>query len=171
MAEYSFVTFADLLNEVPLSANVKESTRRFIFNGNNISQRLANWVDGSESAENQICAAEIIYGQLINLFERFDDNLSNKHLEIDSNESCWEYCCKAIEALLKCSKRARILATNDQFLLAIVEQMGKVSLSVGGSFTEFVRKNGNAKVTFDINLENVLQQTQQNHFYCPYFVG
>lgn len=153
MAEYSFVTFADLLNEVPLSSHVKESTRSFIFNGSNISQRLVNWVDGSESPENQMCTAEIVYGQLVNLFERFEDSSSNKKTETDKNEICWEYCNKAIEALLKCSQRARTLATNDQFLLTVVEQMEKVSLSIGGSFTDFVRRNGNVKVTLGIILE------------------
>lgn len=152
ISDYPFVTFTELLNEVKLSANVKESTRKFIFNGNNISQRLVDWIECSES-ENAICVSELIYGQLANFFERYDECESTKHkLPENTKENRFEYCCKALEELLKCSKPARTLATKDRFLILIVEKMEKISICVGGSFTEFVRRNGNAKVRLPLNL-------------------
>lgn len=143
-SDFDFVTFADLINELPLSANVKESTKKFIFNADFISQSLVNWLENGES---DTTAAEILYKQLACSFERSNDISTSKKLPSDvSISKQFESNCKAIEALLKCSERARDLATNDQFLMVIVDQMEKVISSVGGSLTDFIRRNGNVKV-------------------------
>lgn len=145
--DYEFITLADLLNQLPLSANVKQSTRSFIFNADFIPQALVNWIENSENdSENGITAAEILYKQLANLFEQFNDNSTSNQLTIGGSDSCFESNCKAIEALLKCSEKARTLATNDQFLLLIVDQMDKIRSIFGGRLTDFIRRNGNTKV-------------------------
>lgn len=149
-SNYNFVTLADHLNEVPLTAHVKESTRKFIFNTDIISQSVVNWLESSDSDE--ICSAEILYGQLANLFERFNDTSQIKQIPVRNREKCYAATCKALETLLKCSDKARKIATKERFLLSIVVQMENISANVGGSFTDFIRRNGNAKVGFSIHL-------------------
>lgn len=144
-SNYNFITFADQVNEMPLSANIKESTRKFIFNRDIISQSVVNWLESTDTDE--LCAAEILYGQLANLFERFNDNSQIKQIPVANREKCFTFNCKALETLLKCSERARKIATEERFLLSIVDQMEKISTAIGGSFTDFIRRNGNAKVS------------------------
>lgn len=143
---YNYLTFSDQLNETPVSIHVKESTKKFIFNTTIISQSVVDWLDSSDS--DKICAAEIMFEQLANLFERFKDISQIKHIAVENRDKCFAANCKALETLLKCSNRARKIATNKRFLLSIVDQMEQISTDIGGSFTDYIRRNGNAKVHF-----------------------
>lgn len=153
--EYHFVTFAQLLNEMRLIANIKESTRKFIFSTDVISQSIVNWLEGSEreqSDDDEPHVMEMLYKQLSELFDRFSNGSTIKQLSIAENQDrCFEYTCKALETLLKCSEKAQKIASDDCFVLSIVEQMEKVLSTVGGSLIEFVRKCGNAKVRLNKN--------------------
>lgn len=146
---YPFETFAEQLNELRLSERVKESTKKFIFSAAISSQLVVNWTDSSdvEESDDGTFATEILFGQLAELFElKFSNMSSIKSLTATNREKCFEYTCKSLETLLKCSDKARAIATGQDFVLTVVDQMGEVCDNVGGSFTEFVRKNGNAKV-------------------------
>lgn len=151
---YNFVTFGDLLNETQASASVKEATRKFIFNRDIISQSVVDWVESADSDE--ISMAEILFGQLVNLFERFNDNSAIKEPPVAKRDMCFTSNCKALETLLNCSEKARIIAREERFLLSIVDQMEKIHTNIGGSFTDYIRRNGNAKV-------NSLLLDQTNH--------
>lgn len=151
-----FVTFAQLLNEMRLIASIKEPTRKFIFSTDIISQSIVNWLEGSEREQSddddEPHVMEMLYKQLSELFERFSNSSTMKQLSIAENQDrCFEYTCKALEMLLKCSEKAQKMASDDRFVLSIVEQMEKVLSSVGGSLIEFVRKCGNAKVRLNNN--------------------
>lgn len=143
---FNFATFADLLNEVPLTANIKELTRKFIFNTDIISQNVVDWLGNSDSEV--ICAAELLFEQLANLFERFNDDSQIKSIPVGKREKCFNDTCKALKTLLLCSERARKIAAEERFLLSIVIQMENICSSIGGSFTDYIRRNGNAKVDF-----------------------
>lgn len=142
--KYNFVTFGDLLNETQASAIVKEATKKFIFNRDIISQSVVDWVESADSDE--ISMAEILFGQLVNLFERFNDNSAIKEIPVAKRDLCFASNCKALETLLNCSEKARMIAREERFLLSIVDQMEKIHTSIGGNFTDFIRRNGNAKV-------------------------
>lgn len=143
-----FVTFAQLLNGIPLSANIKESTKKFIFNTDIISQSIVNWLEGPDAdLSDGPYVAEVLYKQISELFERFsDDSIIKQSLVGGNQDKCFESTCEAVQTLLKCSDKARKLATDESFVFSIVEQMEKIHTSVGGSLTDFVRKFGNAKV-------------------------
>lgn len=143
---YNFKTFVDQLNETPLSATVKESTKKFIFNADIISQSTVNWLENYDS-DPPVCIAEILYRQLANLFERISDNAQMKQLSIRNREKCFEYNCRSLETLLKCSDKARNIATEERFILSIVDRMEKIYSSIGGSLTDFQRKHGPVKVS------------------------
>lgn len=145
---YPYETFAEQLNELRLSNKMKESTKKFMFNADISSQSVVNWFDSSDTDESGdgLCATEILYSQLAELFERLSDSSSIKHFPGGNRDKCFEYTCKSLETLLKCSDKARALATEDKFVLSIVEQMEEIYNHVGGSFTNFVRKSGNVKV-------------------------
>lgn len=142
-------TFTDQLNELQLTVNVKETVKKFIFNADVSSQSVVNWYESSdtEQSNDDVYATEILYRQLAELFERFSDCSSIKVLPSESRDKCFEYVCKSLETLLKCSDKARVLATNDQFLLSIVEQIDGVYSGMGGNFRELVRKSSNDKVS------------------------
>lgn len=140
-------TFTDQLNDMLLTTNIKETVKKFIFNADVNSQSVVNWYESSEDQTNdRVYATEILFRQLSELFERFSDGSSIKVLPLESREKSFEYVCKSLETLLKCSDKARALATEDQFLLSIVEQMDAVYSSMGGNFRELVRKSSNEKV-------------------------
>lgn len=142
-------TFTDQLNELQLSVRVKETVKKFIFNADVSSQSVVNWYESldTEQSSDEVYATEILYRQLAELFERFSDFSSIKVLPSENQDKCFEYVCKSLETLLKCSDKARILAVNDQFLLSIVEQIDGVHCGMGGSFRELVRKSSNDKVS------------------------
>lgn len=145
---HPFDTFAEQLNDLRLSAQVKESTKKFMFNADISSQSVVNWFESSDTEETDdyVFATEILFSQLAELFGRFCDPSSNKLLP--NRDKCFVYTCKSLETLLKCSDKARTIATEDKFLLSIVGQMEDIVSDVGGSFTEFVRKYGNGKVSY-----------------------
>lgn len=142
-------TFTDQLNDLHLTVNVKSMVKKFIFSADVNSQSVVNWYESSDTdqANDKVYATEILFRQLSELFEQFSDGSLLKVLPLESRDKCFEYICKTLETLLKCSEKARALATDDQFLLCIVEQMDGVYSSMGGSFREFVRKNSNDKVS------------------------
>ncbi|XP_055312030.1 uncharacterized protein LOC129574273 isoform X2 [Sitodiplosis mosellana] len=123
-SNYNHATFGDLLNETPASASVKEATLKFIFNTDIISQSVVDWAESMDS--DKIYMAEILFGQLSNLFERFVDNPQIEEIPMEKRDTCFMWNCKSLETLLKCSERARMIATRERFLLLIVEQMGKI---------------------------------------------
>lgn len=146
---YSFMTFADHLNETTLSTKVKDSTKNFIFHTDIISQSVVNWLEtpNTDQPNDAVYATEIIFRQLTNFFEKFNDNAQIKKSPSGNEEKCFEYCCKTLEMLLKCSEKARSIATQERFMLSIVDQMENIYACIGGSFTEYNRRSGNAKVT------------------------
>lgn len=141
-------TFTEQLNDLPLSVHVKDSVNKFIFNADVSSQCVVNWYESIdiEQSPDEMYATEILYRQLAELFERFSDCNSVNVLPSECRAKCFEFVCKSLETLLKCSDKARALATNDQFVLSIVEQMDGVYNAMGGGFKEFVRKSSNEKV-------------------------
>lgn len=146
--DYPYNTFADQLNDMRLSALIKCSVKKIIFSADIISQSVVNWleiVETNESDDN-ICATELLYKQIAEMFERFTDCTSIKMLPLANRDKCFEAICNALEVLLKCSQRARASATDNRLILSITEQMELVYNHVGESLTEFVRKNGNTKV-------------------------
>lgn len=148
-SDYQFATFAQLLNDMHLSANIRESTQKFVFNVDFISQSIVDWLDGSEtdSPNDEPYVTELLYKRLSELFEHFSYSSTNKQPPIVENQyKCFEFTCQTLETLLKCSNKARILATEDSFIIAIVEKMENIFASVGGSLTDYVRKCGNLKV-------------------------
>lgn len=147
---YPYETFADQLNELRLSNKVKESTKKFMFNADISSQSVVNWFESSDTEESSdgLCATEILYSQLAELFERFSDSSAIKQFPAGRRDKCFEYTCKSLETILKCSDKARALATEHKLVLSVVEQMEEVHNHVGGSFTNFVRKSGTAKVIY-----------------------
>lgn len=151
-ASYPFETFVEQLNELKLSVKVKKSIKKFMFNADISSQAVVNWFESSDTEESVdgFAATEILYSQLAELFERFCDPSSIKQMTIGSSDKCFEFTCKSLETLLKCSEKARAIATHDQFVLSIVEQMEQIFTNVNGSFTDFVRKSNNAKVSDEI---------------------
>lgn len=142
-------TFTDQLNDLHLTVSVKEMVKKFIFSADVNSQSVVNWYESSDTDQtnDRVYATEIIFRQLSELFEQFSDSSLVKVLPVENPERCFEYVCKTLETILKCSDKARALATNDQFLLCIVEQMDGVYTSMGGSFRELVRKSSNDKVS------------------------
>lgn len=147
-SDYPFTTFVEYLNEMKLSPSIMESAKKFMFNADLSSQAVVNWFEGSdtEQSDDAMYATEILYRQLAELFDRFSDIASIKQIPAANRDKCFEFTCKSLETLLKCSGRARILAAQQNFALLIIEQMQDVYSSIDGSFTEFVRKNGNSKV-------------------------
>lgn len=147
-------TFTDQLNDLQLTVNVRETVKKFIFNADVNSQSVVNWYESSDpdQANDKVYATEILFRQLSELFDRFSDVASIKVSPLESRDRCFEYVCKSLETLLKCSDRARALATDDQFLLLIVEQMNDVYSSMGGSFRELVRKSSSDKVSDPLHL-------------------
>lgn len=158
-ANHDCQTFTDQLNDLQLTVNVKETVKKFIFNADVNSQTVVNWYESSDTDQtnDKVYATEILFRQLSELFERFSDGSSIKVLPLESRDKSFEYVCKSLETLLKCSDKARALATDDHFLLLIVEQLDGVHSSMGGSFRELVRKSSNDKVSdtnkCTINLE------------------
>ncbi|XP_031630428.1 uncharacterized protein LOC116345312 [Contarinia nasturtii] len=144
---YSFMTFADHLNEMTLPPSVKNSSKKFIFHTDIISQSVVNWLEmpDSDPSSDGVCAAEIIFRQLVNFFEKFNDNSQIKPSPSANKEKCYELCCKTLETLLKCSEKSRLIATQERFMLSIVDQMENIYVCIGGSFTDYTRKSGNAK--------------------------
>lgn len=143
-------TFTDQLNELQLSAKVKDTVKKFIFNTDVSSQSIVNWYESLETGQSndeEIYATEILYRQLAELFERFGECSTVNVLPLENRDKCFEYVCKSLETLLKCSEKARVLATKDRFVLSIVEQMEGVYNEMGGSFRELVRKSSNDKVS------------------------
>lgn len=143
-------TFTEQLNDLQLSDRVKETVNKFLFNADVSSQSVVNWYESldNEQTTDEVYATEILYRQLAELFERFNDCDSVKVLASDSRVKCFEYVCKSLETLLKCSDKARAVATNDRFVLSIVEQIEGVYNDMGGGgFKEFVRKSSNDKVS------------------------
>lgn len=142
-------TFTDQLNELQLTAKIKETVKKFVFNADVNSQSVVNWYESAdtEQTDDEVYATEILFRQLAELFDGFSDCSNDKVLPAESRDKCFEYVCKSLETLLKCSDKARVLATEDHFLLSIVEQMDGVYSSMGGSFRELVRKSSNDKVS------------------------
>lgn len=142
-------SFTDQLNELQLSTNVKDTVRGFIYNADVSSQSIVNWCESSDTEQSgdEVYATEILYRQLAELFERFSNGVSMKLLPSECRDKCFEYVCKSLETLLKCSDKVRVLATNNNFVIAIVEQMEGVHSDMGGSFRELVRKSSNDKVS------------------------
>lgn len=138
-------TFTEQLNELRLSIKIKETVKRFIFNADISSQAVVNWYE-TEPPIDEKYATEILYRQLAELFEHFHDSASVKIIPSECRDKCFEYVCKSLETLLKCSDKARALATNDEFVLSIVIQIEGVYNNMGGGLKEFVRKTSNDKV-------------------------
>lgn len=147
-ADYEFRTFADQLNALTITTNMKETIRGFFYNSNIISQTLVNCLENAEDAESSDVDANIIlYEQLIDLFEKHSKDAMTRTLQTDSQpkHSNFEYLCPLLAALFKWSDRFRALGTADNFILTIVEQMERIHGCVDGSFTDFIRRNGIGK--------------------------
>lgn len=134
--EFKFKTFADLLNGLEINEELELSANRLVTDGKIISQSIVNLIAESNDEEERF-AVDILYRLLVRLFGQYPTLDGKIH----------ENVCKTLEALLKCSIRIRSVATDEKFLLKIVEQMGIVADSVGGSWTEYIRRHGNVKVS------------------------
>lgn len=134
--EFKFKTFADCLNELEITEEMELSANRLVTDGQIKSQSIVDLIAESND-EDERFAVDILYRLLVGLFVE---------PPTQSDGKMHENVCKTLEALLKCSLRVRHIANEENFLLHIVEQMDKVAESMGGSYTEFVRKHGNAKV-------------------------
>lgn len=124
------------MNGLTINAKMESSADRLVTDGHIKSQSIVNLIDDS-SGENERFAVDILYRLLVGLFVQPSANIETK---------VHENVCKTLEALLKCSTRIRYIATEEKFSLQVIEQMGKVVDSIGGSWAEYVRRHGNAKV-------------------------
>lgn len=134
--EFKFKTFADCLNGLEINEDMEASANQLITDGQINSQSIVDLIAESNDDEERF-AVDILYRQLAELFVAPPSQ---------SEAKMHENVCKTLEALLKCSPRIRSIASDENFMLHIVEQMGKVVDSIGGSWAEYVRKYGNAKV-------------------------
>lgn len=153
--EYKFTTFAQQLDELYVTPEVKRTLKLCLFDFDIQSQSLVDWIDTSieldtsnDSSRFEWMAATIIYKQLSDTFIRFGEHIPiESALTSASYESrAYEFTCQTLEALLKCSSATRKLADEENFLLCIIEQMIQIFDAVRGSFSEFARQHGNAKV-------------------------
>lgn len=134
--EFKFKTFADCLNGLEINEDMETSANQLVTDGRINSQSIVNLIAESNDDEERF-AVDILYRLLVELFVA---------PPTQSEAKMHENVCKTLEALLKCSPRIRNIASDESFLLHVIEHMGKVVDSIGGSWAEYVRKYGNAKV-------------------------
>lgn len=135
--EFKFKTFADCLNGLEINEDMEVSANQLVTDGQINSQSIVNLIAESNDDEERF-AVDILYRLLVDLFVQSPTQSDGK---------MHENVCKTLEALLKCSTRIRSIASDEKFLLQIIEQMGKVMESIDGSWAEYVRRHGLAKVT------------------------
>lgn len=134
--EFKFKTFADYLNELEINEDVELSANRLVTDGKINSQSIVNLIAESNDEEERF-AIDILYRLLVGLFVQ---------PPAQSELKMYENVCKTLEALLKCSARTRNIATDEKFMLQIIDRMENVADSIGGSWAEYVRRYGSAKV-------------------------
>lgn len=153
--EYKFTTVAQQLEELYVTPEIKDALKMCIFDFEIQSQSLVDWIDtcieldiDTDASRFEWLAATIMYKQLSDSFVRFGEHIPIESAStVSSYESrAYEYTCQMLEALLKCSSATRKLADEEHFLLCIIEQMIQIFDTVRGSFSEFARQHGNAKV-------------------------
>lgn len=159
---YRFKTFAEQLNELRVTEKMKKITKEYIYDADNISQSIVNWVESSdddESASNDTdsndeqtiggYAIETLYKQISELYNQFSDSVelagSLKSSAIERNRS-HNYLCKSLEALFKCSHRIRALGERDNFMFYVVDQIESICTASGGNLNDLSRRQGNSKV-------------------------
>lgn len=153
-SEYKFPTVAQQIEDLQMTAPMKHCLKPILFEFDVQSQSLVDWFDApvefdtaDESTQYEWMATVIMYRQLSDSFNRFGDCTLTKVTAATAHENrSFEYTCQTLEVLLKCSESARKLADEENFLLCIVDQMIQICEAVHGSFSDFARQNGNAKV-------------------------
>lgn len=141
--EFKFKTFADCLNGLEINEDVELSANRLVTDGKINSQSIVNLIAESNDEEERF-AIDILYRLLVGLFVQPP---ARTELKLHEN------VCKTLEALLKCSARSRNIASDEKFMLQIIDQMEKVADSIGGSWADYVRRYGSTKVP-TTNFEN-----------------
>lgn len=134
--EFKFKTFADCLNGLEINEEMELSANRLVTDGKINSQSIVDLIAESNDEEERF-AVDILYRLLVGLFVQPAGQCDGK---------IHEHVCKTLEALIKCSARIRHIATDEKFLLQIIEQMGKVTDSIVGNWNEYARKHRNSKV-------------------------
>lgn len=154
--KYKFKNFAEQLNELKLNNSMKTTIKEFFYSLRINSKTLEGWLDTDVDAddnanananETEIDATVVLYEQLTDLFECFSRDTLVKNWNNDSSEkhSPFDYICKLMRAILKCSEQFRLVATADNFIGTIIQQMERIYELIDGSFTEYIRRNGNNK--------------------------
>lgn len=148
MDEYKFKTIAEQFDELDVTPQIKTTLEKFIFDAEIQSQSLVDWLEiTSDENEIKVNAAVVLYNQLSDTFVQVAEKLSGESSVFYSlDHRTYEFTCKTLEAFLKCSASARKMATEEKFLLSLVQQMMHIFDCVGGSFTDFARQHGNLKV-------------------------
>lgn len=160
---YKFETFSDQLNELIITPEMKAITKQYIFETDNISQSIVNWLETSDIDEaasvdsrngsdlpDGSYAPDILYKQLSELYIEFSESIqlidSHKRDALEKHRM-HDYVCKTLEAIFKCSYRVRALGTAQNFLLCIVEQIENICKQIGGNFNDYARHHGSLKVS------------------------
>lgn len=149
--EYKFPTVAQQFDDLYMTPEMKHCLKPSLFEFDVQSQSLVDWFDTpiefditDERTRFEWTAAVIMYRQLSDSFNRFGESVPTTASPLHSRS--FEYTCQTLEVLLKCSASARKLADEENFVLCIVDQMIQICEAVRGSFSDFARQNGNAKV-------------------------
>lgn len=157
-SNYKFTTFAQQINKLYLTPQLKESLKPGLFGFDIQSQSLFDWFDmNNELPRFEWLATTIVYRQLSDSFTHFGENM------ITDNHA-YEYTCQTIEALLKCSPSVRKLADDENFMLAIIEHMMQIFDAVHGSFSDYIRQYGNAKVKWFVFFITLLENISESLF-------
>lgn len=142
-----FDNFAEQLGALKIGINSKSTIKSFFYRSNVESQTLGDWLEIPDEEESEIEATCVLYEQLTHSFEKHSINSVARPLQNDAGQKHlkFDHLCKMLQALFKCSEHFRLLATADGFILMIIQQMERIYDCIDGSFTEFIRRNGNGK--------------------------
>lgn len=155
---YKFTTFAEQINELYLTPQLKDSLKPGLFEFEIQSQSLFDWFDmNNESPRFEWMAITVVYRQLSDLFTHFGEKMT-----VDNH--AYEYTCQTIEALLKCAPSVRKLANDDNFLLCICDHIMQILDMVHGSFSDYIRQYGNAKVKWFVFFITLLENISESLF-------
>lgn len=159
--EYQFPTFAEQLDEMSLSQRNKESSKLFVFNTSIPSQSIVNCLEADLESKADLCATEIFYMQQVELFEKSSESFFKPSTAKDKS---FEFNCKLLETLLKCSEKVRAIATEDKLVIKVVDQMENIFSSVDDNFTDYIRKSGNKVIAFKANGFNSIRLSGTRSF-------
>lgn len=116
-SEYDFCSFGDQL--ACLQVNFK-LIDRFLTDGKPISQSIVDLFETENDVENnEIYAIDVMYKIIVQLIDFDQDN--------DDGDKISTYACRTMGILLKFSSRTRHLATAEQLVLHIIDEMNIVN--------------------------------------------